>query len=454
MQERIVILGGGESGVGAALLARAKGCEVFVSDYGTIQSHHQSVLSENQIDFEQGQHTDELILNAHEVIKSPGIPGSVPIVVALKAAGIPVIGEIEFAARYTNARMLTVTGTNGKTTTALLLYHLLKGAGFSVGLAGNVGHSLARQVIDDRFEYYVVELSSFQLDTLFDFKSDIAILLNITPDHLDRYDYDFNKYVRSKFRIANNMLPKDHFVYFYDDEVIKNKLNADPLDINHLPISLTKTLTKGAFMSDGGFEFNTGLADSFRIEIADVPLYGHHNWINTMAAVIAAAVAGAGPGAIVEALKGFKNVGHRLEEAGSLNGVTFINDSKATNVDAVFYALGAFDKPIVWIAGGTDKGNDYTKLKALVRENVKAMVCLGVDNEKLKQAFGSEVSELLESAEMGDAVNKSFNLAKSGDIVLLSPACASFDLFKNYEERGEKFKEAVEDLIFNKREVV
>ena len=454
MQERIVILGAGESGVGAALLALSKGFEVFVSDYGAIQPRYESVLTENHIDFEQGKHTSELILNAHEVIKSPGIPESAPIVTALKAADIPVIGEVEFAARYTRARMLTVTGTNGKTTTTLLLYHLLKEAGFSVGLAGNVGHSLARQVIDDRFDCYVLELSSFQLDTLFDFKSDVAILLNITPDHLDRYDYEFDKYVRSKFRIINNMRPEDHFIYFYDDDVIKNRLKNHLPEINVLPISLTETLEKGAFMSNGEFEFKTGIVEDFSIKSADVPVFGHHNWINAMAAVLAAVIAGVEAEAIVKALKNFKNASHRLEEAGNINNISFINDSKATNVDAAFYALGAFDKPIIWIAGGTDKGNDYSKLKTRVRKNVKAMVCLGLDNEKLKQSFKDEVKQLLETTDMDDAVKKSFSHAQSGDVILLSPACASFDLFKNYEERGEKFKEAVKKLILNKREVV
>lgn len=440
--------------MGAALLAHSKGFEVFVSDFGTIQPRYQSILSENNIDFEQGKHTNELILNAREAIKSPGIPESAPVVVDLKSAGIPVIGEVEFAARYTTARMLSVTGTNGKTTTTMLLYHLLKEAGFSVGLAGNVGYSLAQQVIDDKFDFYVVELSSFQLDTLFDFKSDVAILLNITPDHLDRYDYDFNKYVQSKFRIVNNMLPEDYFVYFYDDDVIKNQLKNHPTETTGLPISLTESLEKGAFMVDGVFEFRTGVGENITIKSDDIPLYGHHNRINVMAAVLAALVVGADSEAIKKALKTFKNVSHRLEEVGNINGVTFINDSKATNVDAVYYALGAFNKPVIWIAGGIDKGNDYSKLKKLVSENVKAMVCLGMDNKKLKESFKDEVNELVESTEMGDAVKKSFHFATSGDVILLSPACASFDLFKNYEERGEKFKEAVNNLILNKREVV
>ena len=454
MQKRIVILGAGESGVGAALLAHAKGFEVFVSDYGAIQPRYASVLSEHHIDFEQGKHTPGLIMNAHEVIKSPGIPDSASILTALKAKGIPVIGEVEFAARYTDASMLTVTGTNGKTTTTLLLYHLLKEAGFSVGLAGNVGHSLARQVINDRFDFYVLELSSFQLDTLFDFKSDVAILLNITPDHLDRYDYDFDKYAAAKFRIINNMLPEDYFVYFYDDDVIKNRLKNHLPDLTVLPISLTETFEKGAFKRNGEFEFRTGIVENFKINTADIPVYGQHNHINAMAAVLAAVVAGADVDLIKKALKSFRNASHRLETVGNINNISFINDSKATNVDAVFYALGAFDKPIVWIAGGTDKGNDYSQLKALVKKNVKAMVCLGLDNEKLKEAFKHEVRELQESTDMYDAVKKSFEFARSGDVVLLSPACASFDLFKNYEERGEKFKEAVAKLILNKREVV
>ena len=454
MQKRIVILGAGESGVGAALLALSKGFEVFVSDSGAIQPQYQAILTQNHIDFEQGRHTKAIILNAHEVIKSPGIPESVPIVQALKTAGIPVIGEVEFAARYTSARMLTITGTNGKTTTTLLLYHLLKEAGFAVGLAGNVGHSLARQVMDDRFDIYVVELSSFQLDTLFDFKSDVAILLNITPDHLDRYDYDFDKYVSSKFRILNNMLPEDNFIYFYDDFVIKKRLSHLLPDVSAFAVSLTEQPKRGAFLADDEFVFRTGITEDFTIKSADVPVHGRHNHINIMVAVIAAVVAGAGIEAIKKALKTFKNASHRLEEVDNFNNIAFVNDSKATNVDAAFYALGAFNKPVVWIAGGIDKGNDYSKLKPIVRENVRAMVCLGLDNKKLIAAFKEEVKALQQSTNMDEAVKKSFELAQSGDVILLSPACASFDLFKNYEERGEQFKEAVTKLILNKREVV
>ncbi|MDN5211567.1 UDP-N-acetylmuramoyl-L-alanine--D-glutamate ligase [Fulvivirgaceae bacterium BMA12] len=454
MQERIVILGAGESGVGAALLAQAKGFAVFVSDFGTILPKYKSVLSAHQIPYEQGRHSTNLILSATEVIKSPGIPDSAPILVALRKAGIPVIGEIEFAARYTNAKMLAITGTNGKTTTTLLLYHLLKESGLSVGLAGNVGYSLARQVMDDKFDFYVLELSSFQLDTLFDFKADVAILLNITPDHLDRYDYDFDKYTRSKFRITNNMLPDDHFVYFCDDDVIRNYLKKHPADMNNLPVSLTKSQVRGAFMDDHAFEFRTGLSPDFRIKSADIPIYGSHNKINAMAAILAASMIGIGHKAIRKALKTFKNADHRLEEVGSFNDILFVNDSKATNVEATFYALEAFDRPIIWIAGGTDKGNDYSKLKALARKNVKALICLGLDNEKLKEAFGAQLTNLQETKEMEDAVKKSFKLAENGDVILLSPACASFDLFKNYEERGKKFKKAVKNIMLNKREVV
>ena len=454
MQKRIVILGAGESGVGAALLALSKGFEVFVSDSGAIQPQYQAILTQNHVDFEQGRHTKALILNAHEVIKSPGIPEAAPIVQTLKTAGIPVIGEVEFAARYTSARMLTITGTNGKTTTTLLLYHLLKEAGFAVGLAGNVGHSLAHQVMDDRFDIYVVELSSFQLDTLFDFKSDVAMLLNITPDHLDRYDYDFDKYVSSKFRILNNMLPEDNFIYFYDDFVIKKRLSHLLPDVSAFAVSLTEQPERGAFLADDEFVFRTGIIEDFTIKSEDVPIHGRHNHINIMVAVIAAVVAGAGIEAIKKALKTFKNASHRLEEVDNFNNIAFVNDSKATNVDAAFYALGAFNKPVVWIAGGIDKGNDYSKLKPIVRENVRAMVCLGLDNKKLIAAFKEEVKALQQSKNMDEAVKKSFELAQSGDVILLSPACASFDLFKNYEERGEQFKEAVTKLILNKREVV
>lgn len=454
MNKRIVILGGGESGVGAALLAQAKGYEVFLSDMGEISSKYQTILEEHRIEFEQGRHSNDKIMAAGEVIKSPGIPDNARLIREISHQGINVIGEIEFASRFTNARLLTVTGTNGKTTTAMLLYHLLKSAGLKVGLAGNVGYSFAKQVIVGQFDYYVIELSSFQLDGIEDFKSDIAILLNISPDHLDRYGHDLNLYIASKFRIIKNSTHKDHFVYFYDDDTIKSYCENQPIAANSLPISLEHEMTSGAWLDNRNLRFRNIDHRDFHIGLDVLPLKGNHNMVNAMAAVIAAALVGVDEAKLNAALPLFNSVEHRLEPVGTSNGVSFINDSKATNVDAVYYALEAFEHPIIWIAGGIDKGNDYAQILTLVRQNVKALICLGNDNLKLKTAFKGEVENLLESHEMNDALNKAMALANEGDIILLSPACASFDLFKNFEDRGNQFKAAVKNIINKNREVV
>lgn len=447
MEKRIVILGGGESGVGAALLAQAKGYEVFVSDKSTIAQTYKDILKEASIGFEEGFHSDELILKASIVVKSPGIPNTAPIVQKLYEIGVDVIGELEFASRFTKAKLIGITGTNGKTTTTLLTYHLLKEAGLKVGLAGNVGSSLAKQVIKDEFDYYVVEISSFQLDDMVLFKPDVAILLNITPDHLDRYEYDLEKYAQSKFGIVKNLEKTAPFIYFADDIEIASRLHLVD-EGRRLPISIGDKVREGAYSSEGELHFI--VADgttAFKISLSDIPLKGSHNAINTMAAVLAAVVTGVPGNAIVKGLKSFKNAPHRMEKVGEINGISFINDSKATNVDAVFYALEGFAEPLIWIAGGIDKGNNYDKIISLVKKNVKAMVCLGKDNAKLKDYFQDILPLKEENVAMKGAVEKAFSLAERGDVVLLSPACASFDLFKNYEDRGDQFRAAVGALM-------
>ena len=446
MKKRIVVLGGGESGVGAASLAKVKGYEVFLSDSGKLNDKYRKVLLENDIDFEEGNHTPTLILNADEIIKSPGIPESAPIMNTIFKSGIKVIDEIEFAARFLEAKFIAISGTNGKTTTTLLTYHILKEAGVDVGLAGNVGQSLAMQVIDKQHEYYVLELSSFQLDYLYDFKSDVAILLNITPDHLDRYAYDLDKYVKSKFRIANNMEVSEKFIYFSEDNLIKGFFKKHEIKATKYPVSLSVALSKGAYKSADQLEF-TGVSDSdFSIKLSDVALRGNHNMINTMSAVMAARFTGVGEDAIKASLKTFKNAPHRLEFVEDVSGIDFINDSKATNVDAVSYALASFDRPLIWILGGIDKGNDYAQLNTLVKKNVRVIICLGKENEKIKKSFSEQVEEIRETESAAEAVKLAYEMANIGDVVLLSPACSSFDLFKNYEDRGNKFKEAVRKL--------
>lgn len=443
--KKIVILGGGESGVGAALLAKAKGFEVFLSDKGGLQENYRQTLIENNIDFEENQHTEAKILDADEVIKSPGIPDKVPLIQALIAKKIPIISEIEFAARYTKAKIIAITGSNGKTTTTLLIYHLLKNAGINVGLAGNIGDSFAKQVLENNFDWYVLEISSFQLDNMYDFKADVGILLNITPDHLDRYNYEFQNYVDAKFRILQNMTLNDDFIFYAESEAIINELKRKNFVVNQLPISLEKNIAKGAYFQNNYLHICNRSVD-FNIDVNELPIRGPHNYINAMAAVLAAQRVGLSNGQIKDGLLSFKSVVHRLEPVRELAGIKFINDSKATNVDSVFYALNSFEEPIILILGGIDKGNDYTQIMPLVHKKVKALICLGKDNNKLRSCFTPIVPILIESQDIGKAVQQCYDLATSGDVVLLSPACASFDLFKNYEDRGNQFKAAVLSL--------
>ena len=443
---KIVILGGGESGVGAALLAKAKGFDVFLSDKGVLTESYRHTLQTAGIAFEEQQHTEERILDAAEVIKSPGIPGTVPLVQKLRAQGTPVISEIEFAARYTRAKLIGITGSNGKTTTTLLTYHLLKTAGLSVGLAGNVGDSFAAQVIDDQFDYFALELSSFQLDDMYETHLDVMVLLNITPDHLDRYGYSFQNYVDSKFRILQQARPADDFIYFAESQPIVAELLKRTVGAHALPISLDTTVSEGGYLANGQLHATNRDAE-FIISQAETTLRGPHNAINMLAAVLAAQSVGVSNEAIAHGLKTFENAAHRLEPAGTLNGVQFINDSKATNVDSVFYALSSMESPVIWIAGGLDKGNDYDQIDALVRQKVKKLICLGVDNHKLVDYFASTVPGVVETQSVQEAVTMGLESAAPGDVVLLSPACASFDLFKNYQDRGDQFKAAVKKLM-------
>ncbi|PJJ59315.1 UDP-N-acetylmuramoyl-L-alanine--D-glutamate ligase [Hymenobacter chitinivorans] len=453
MSTKIVILGAAESGVGAALLAQAKGHTVFVSDKSPIQPIYKEKLTAAGIPFEEGTHTLEEILTADEVVKSPGIPEKAPVIQALREKKIPVISEIELAGRYTQARCICITGTNGKTTTTLLTYHLLKEAGLKVGLAGNVGYSLAEQVIADEHDYYVVELSSFQLDDTYDFRAWVAVLLNITPDHLDRYDYSLEKYAHAKLRITRNMDSSGFFIYNADDPVIQQEFTSVFSQTNLLPFSLHHRpdyQLAGYYTSET--ELCTNLAPGLneqpeQISTAGSPLIGQHNRQNTLAAVLCARVAGLNEEQIESALATFRNADHRLQPVGEIGGARFINDSKATNVEAAWFALDGIQQPIVWIAGGTDKGNDYSSLLSLAKEKVKALICLGVDNEKLKASFGSIVPHLEETQSMTEAVRRGAALAAPGDVVLLSPCCASFDLFKNYEDRGRQFAAAVNERM-------
>jgi UDP-N-acetylmuramoylalanine--D-glutamate ligase len=445
LNKRIVILGAGESGVGAALLAQAKGFDVFVSDMGKIADKYKYECQENNIAFEEEKHTEELILNAVEIIKSPGISDKLPIVKKALEKGIPVISEIEFAARYTQAKMVCITGTNGKTTTTLLTYHILKKAGLNVALAGNVGESFARKVLRNNCKYYVLELSSFQLDGMYQFKADIAMLLNITPDHLDRYDYNIQNYINSKFRIVQNMNASDLFIVGVDSDLVATELENRTIATTVLPFSIQKTLKKGVYGSENEFYINLNGKETV-IDNSNNVLKGKHNLLNTMAACSAAVKLGISKSVIQESLTDFVNATHRMEEVATINGIRFVNDSKATNVDSAWYALDAITQPIVWIAGGVDKGNDYSALYDVVRGKVKKLICLGVDNEKLKLSFRGIVPEIEETNSIADAVEKAFNSGIEDDIVLLSPCCASFDLFKNYEDRGNQFKEQVFEL--------
>ncbi|MEA5426477.1 UDP-N-acetylmuramoyl-L-alanine--D-glutamate ligase [Arcicella lustrica] len=443
--KKIAILGGGESGVGAALLAKAKGFKVFLSDKGILSDKYKEILNQNEIPFEEGQHTEEQILDADEVVKSPGIPDKVALVQKLKSLRIPIISEIELASRYTKAKIIAITGSNGKTTTTLLTYHLLKNAGLNVGLAGNIGDSFAKQVIDDTLDYFVLELSSFQLDNCFEFKADVAILLNITPDHLDRYNYEFQNYVDSKFRVLQNMTPSDNFIFYQESEALANELAKKTFPVNYLPVSLQEKVAQGGSLQNERLEV-TYQENHFSFALEDLPIKGSHNAINAMSAILVAKVLGIENDKIAEGLKSFKSVEHRLEPCGEVGGVKFVNDSKATNVDSVFYALGSFNDPIVLIMGGVDKGNDYSQIEALVEQKVKALICMGTDNQKLLDYFGKKVPLIFSVDSMQKAVTLGQEVATEGDVVLLSPACASFDLFKNYEDRGRQFKAAVSAL--------
>ena len=445
MAEKIVILGAGESGVGSAILAQKKGFEVFVSDLGKIKEKYKEVLRNNRFDFEEEKHSKQRILDANLVIKSPGIPDNAPLILELQEKGIPVISEIEFAGRYTNAKTICITGSNGKTTTTMLLYHILKNAGMNVGMAGNVGQSFARQVAEENYDVFVLELSSFQLDGMFGFKADIAILLNITPDHLDRYDHQMQNYTNSKFRILQNQTGNDFFIYCSDDEIIKEEIKKRDIKAVQLPFTLGEPMEFGAGISNG--KLNIQLNEKqFSMSILDLALQGKHNSYNSMAAGIASMVLEIRNDKLRESLSDFKGVEHRLEKFLTVHGISFINDSKATNVNSTWYALESMNKKVVWIVGGIDKGNDYSMIMELVKKKVKAIVCLGKNTAKIHKAFEKLVPDIVDVYSMQDAVKSAYYLARNGDAVLLSPACASFDLFDNYEDRGKQFKRAVRDL--------
>ena len=446
MNKRIVILGSGESGVGAAILAQAKGFDVFVSDKGLIKDKYKAELIEKNIAFEEACHSEEKILNANEIIKSPGIPDKVELIKKAKAKGISIISEIEFAGRYTRAKKICITGSNGKTTTTMLIYHILSQAGYKVGLAGNVGKSMAWQVATEAVDYYVIELSSFQLDGMYDFKADIAILLNITPDHLDRYEYKFENYALSKFRVTQNQTQDDAFIYCTDDEVIMQYLEQVNPKASRYPFSIKSKIEQdGAFLNENQITININ-QNPLIMTIEQLALQGKHNVYNSMASAIAARLVDVRKENVRESLSDFVNVEHRLEVVATINGIEFINDSKATNVNSVWYALESMTKPVVLIMGGVDKGNDYTQLYDLVKCKVKAIVCLGLDNSKLIENFSSAVETIVEAQSMHEAVSYCYKLGKKGDVVMLSPACASFDLFQNYEDRGSQFKASVRSL--------
>ena len=443
---RLVILGGGETGVGTAILGKKKGYDVFVSDFGKIKENYKEVLTINKIAWEDQKHTEELILNADVVMKSPGIPEKSPIVKKLLEKNIPVISEIEFAAPFTTATTIGITGSNGKTTTALLTYHLLKQGGLNVGLAGNIGKSFAWQVAENKHDCYVLELSSFQLDGIINYKPDIAIITNISPDHLDRYNYDYNLYIDSKFRITMNQNEDDYLIYDEDDEAISNWLANHKIKANKLPFSLTKKIEEGGSITENN-EININLNDeNFIMPINKLALEGKHNVKNTMAATTVAQLMNIRKATIRESLSNFQGAEHRLEKVLKINNVQYINDSKATNVNATFFALDSMNTPTVWIVGGVDKGNDYDEIMSLVREKVKGIICLGVDNKKLADKFEGLVDMFVETTSMTEAVKIANKMAEKGDTVLLSPACASFDLFENYEDRGRQFKQAVQNL--------
>lgn len=444
-QKKIVILGAAESGVGAAILAQKQGFNVFVSDKGVIKEEFRNTLLQKSIAFEEGKHSYDLMSNTDEVIKSPGISDNAEVILFFKERKINIVSEIEFASRYTTAKKICITGTNGKTTTTMLTYHILSKAGLKVGLAGNVGKSFALQVAENDFDYYVIELSSFQLDDMHDFKAEIAVLLNITPDHLDRYDYSMQKYIDSKMRIVQNQTEQDAFVYCDDDETIRMEVLKLRPKGQWYPFSIKKTEGMAAFVENEKLTINIK-PHSLTMSIFELAIQGKHNLYNSMAAGISCRLVDIRKEDVRDSMQDFASVEHRLEFVNTISGVDFINDSKATNVNSTWYALESMNRPVVWIAGGQDKGNEYEMLHEMVKEKVKAIVCLGVDNSKIIKEFGSMVQTIIETDSADDAVKVAFKLSKKGDIVLLSPACASFDLFKNYEDRGRQFKAAVKSL--------
>ena len=443
---RLVVLGGGESGVGTCILAQQKGNEVFLSDKGSLKPQYRDELLNRGIEFEEGQHTEAKILSADEVVKSPGIPETAPVIQALRAKGIPVISEIEFASRYTTAKKICITGSNGKTTTTMLTYFILKEAGLNVGLAGNVGKSFAWQVAENDYDYYVLELSSFQLDGMYDFKADVAVILNITPDHLDRYDYKFQNYIEAKFRILQNQTPEDAFIYWSEDPVLKAEIAKRDILATLFPFALEKTEKGKAYVEHE--EMVVNVKEEMRVPVRELPIKGTHNVYNSMAASIASQIMDIKKENIRAALLSFQGVEHRLEYVATVRGVRYINDSKATNVNSCWYALQSMTTPVVLILGGTDKGNDYREIEDLVREKVHTLIFMGVDNRKLNTFFREHTPKcrIVDTNNLADAVQAAYETARKGDTVLLSPCCASFDLFKNYEDRGEKFKAAVKAL--------
>jgi len=443
--KKIVVLGAAESGVGTAILAQKQGYDVFVSDFGAISAKYKKELTDRNIRFEEGQHSQEIIFAANEVVKSPGIPDKASIIVGLKERNINVISEIEFAARFTNAKMICITGTNGKTTTTLLTYHILQKAGLNVGLGGNVGKSFARQVAEENYDYYVLELSSFQLDGCYEFKADVAILTNITPDHLDRYEYNLQNYVDSKFRILQNQGPADAFIFCADDEITMQEISKREFKMQCLPFSIKQKEGMSAYTENNNLIIQTH-NQTLTMSIQDLALQGKHNLYNSMASGIASRILEIRKEVVRESFSDFENIEHRLEFVNSVHGIDFINDSKATNVNSTWYALESLQSPIIWIAGGVDKGNDYSMLTELVQSRVKALVCLGTDNKKLIKAFKEIVPVIVEASSADEAVQTAYRLGKKGDTVLLSPCCASFDLFENYEDRGRQFKAAVRSL--------
>ena len=458
MESRIVILGGGESGVGAAILAKKKGYEVFISDAGSISANRRRTLKTSDIPFEELGHTEEQIISADLVIKSPGIPDRAPLIQKLQDRNIPVISEIEFAYRFIDkAKVIAITGTNGKTTTSMLTYHLLKTAGYNVALGGNIGKSLAALVAEEKYHYYVVEVSSFQLDGIVNFRPDIAVLLNITPDHLDRYDNNFDLYVKSKFRIIENLTQEEAFIYCADCKPISEELNRRKVESSMFAMSASANDKLSAYLEDEHLIFNFEYKDNGmyeKIPLSEVSLIGKHNMVNSMAAVLTSLCMEVPIGKVLKGLKTFKNAPHRLEFVEEIRGVGFINDSKATNVDSVYYALDGVKKDIIWIAGGIDKGNDYSQIDHLVEEKVKGLVCLGKENSPLMNHFEGKVDHITEVDSAKKAVKQAFEWASEGDVVLLSPACASFDLFANYEDRGDKFKSAVKKFKKDSKEKI